>query len=1239
MQMERQLTREKNLYSCERFIDLTFGKLTPPKLNIRKEESVLMRFIDIHGFSKGLIDIYDHWIDNILPKRICKEVYIEPNGVKRYFRNVRFKTPEKTPYDCQLYGYSYLGKLIADIYSCDDEEETIFKKDFLIAELPVMLGSKYSHLYDLTDEQKIKLKECPNDPFGYFIIAGTARVINIQEGLRLLVSHTFVSMGELETRMTCPTYKGTTVTRITVSKQLTSLRVELQKLNHPESYPLVHIYIYLVNETLPEKITKDRIRLYGEEFFEKYIKLFCKEEELPLISNMFRITITDAKIEPLNIKRGEHDYIRFRRKIIEDLYSHIPEEYKLYMLAYCAVKTIRYQLGLRPQDQRDSWGNKRLDTAGKSMEKLFNAVFHDVFDKMISVSEKVTVNDENRITNLFINSFQPNNWGYKGSKENISDFLKRENPISVYSQIRRVNTPISRQSKQDQLRMLQPSQIGYICVSETPEGKNLGLLKYLAISCIISSEREEDSVIELLRREGVSEEPPGLPIAINGVFRFWGSRETVEDKDIFGRNLYHIEKLLKEEKRAGSLPRDSCVFYNHLDDILEYYCDSSRPMRPLLVVKNNRLLIDEEDAWDMPIEELKAKGIIELVDAREQEFIMLASEPEKVRERERQKEVLRNAINFEDKENRVKEIVNFVSENKSKYLNEIFIDTELEEVFFTELIAYSFSTLAKTGKVSLEDSVRNAKIRVKSEYLEKSDQKQSIEMKKTNVHEEGFVDKIMEGVREQFKRELNKLESSIPFTHSEISPTAIFGVAGSLQPRPNCSQGPRATYQASMCKQALGMYHFNRHLRFDTSFKIMVNPSRPIFETSTARISGLNSAPTGTMVICAFLALFDNNEDAIIVNKEVIDNGYLDIIKYSTYKIEVGPDEVIRKTKNTERFSAIGEDGLPKLDHYVYPGYCLLSKSKKSDEKDTSVFAGIDKYGYVDRVIVYRDASGVVNVKIKLRQFEKYKSGDKLASRYAQKGTVSRIIHPSELPMIYGGPNHGIRPHFFLNPHSIPSRMSVNKLQEMLLSKAALYTGERGDGTSFVKFDLDKWKSILEKNGLNGYGNETLIWPNGKKIENVFVAPCYYQCLKHHSKDKFQMRARGAIMPITHQPVGGRSREGGLKLGEMERDGLISHGASGLVLERFIHASDAYKIAICTVCGNIATPVMKQGKRFFECRICKEEAKFVHRTIPYVLKVVIHLLNGMMINTHFKVEEFPKDELTKKYEKYSQALI
>lgn len=490
--------------------------------------------------------------------------------------------------------------------------------------------------------------------------------------------------------------------------------------------------------------------------------------------------------------------------------------------------------------------------------------------------------------------------------------------------------------------------------------------------------------------------------------------------------------------------------------------------------------------------------------------------------------------------------------------------------------------------------------------------------------------KTIEDAKEMVSQAANALKElqDIPaYTHCELDPTAILGIAASMVPLSNHNQGPRNVYQASMAKQALGIYHSQHAARFDTTSKCLAYPSRPLFQTQMDEIIGLNELPAGETVVVAIMTYTGyNQEDALIMNQAAIDRGLFRQVIYKSYKTvqkrtrttveEFGRPQV-RKDEPPERYAAIDDNGIAKLGSFVREGDCLIGKIRKNittgKVENASSYVGVGQEGIVDRVLVSTNPEGMRVVKVKLRQIRKPIMGDKFASRYAQKATLGLILPQEDMPFTASG----MVPDLIINPHSIPSRMTIGKVIEIVTSKIAAFSGERVNATAFRKFDVKTFTENLVQYGYSPSGKERLFSGfTGKPLEAmIFTGPCFYQVLRHHVLDKIQMRAKGAIKQLSHQPVGGRARKGGQRFGEMERDAIISHGASAFLRERLCTVSDAYQAVYCSKCGSIAIANHTSDK--FVCRTCNEGATFGTCTIPYAYKLLTHMLAGAGFNLQF----------------------
>ncbi|KAL8688240.1 MAG: hypothetical protein Q9224_004933 [Gallowayella concinna] len=285
-------------------------------------------------------------------------------------------------------------------------------------------------------------------------------------------------------------------------------------------------------------------------------------------------------------------------------------------------------------------------------------------------------------------------------------------------------------------------------------------------------------------------------------------------------------------------------------------------------------------------------------------------------------------------------------------------------------------------------------------------------------------------------------------------------------------------------------------------------------------------------------------------------------------------------------------------------------RTKNHIKKDASTPLRSTENGIVDKVLLSTNSEGLKFVKVRMRTTKVPQIGDKFASRHGQKGTIGITYRQEDMPFT----SEGVVPDLIINPHAIPSRMTIAHLIECQLSKVSSLRGYEGDATPFTEITVDSVSKLLREHGYQSRGFEVMY--NGhtgrKLVAQVFLGPTYYQRLRHMVDDKIHARARGPVQILTRQPVEGRARDGGLRFGEMERDCMISHGASAFLRERLFEVSDAFRVHICDICG-LMTPVANLKKNSFECRPCKNKTKISQVHMPYAAKLLFQELAAMNI--------------------------
>jgi DNA-directed RNA polymerase II subunit RPB2 len=472
------------------------------------------------------------------------------------------------------------------------------------------------------------------------------------------------------------------------------------------------------------------------------------------------------------------------------------------------------------------------------------------------------------------------------------------------------------------------------------------------------------------------------------------------------------------------------------------------------------------------------------------------------------------------------------------------------------------------------------------------------------------------------------------YTHCEIHPSTIFGILASCIPFPDNNQSPRNTYQSAMGKQAMGMYVTNFDTRMDKTAYVLTYPARPLVDTRLMGMVQLDKIPAGSPVIVAIMTHTGyNQEDSLLFNQGAVDRGLFQATIYHTEKDEdkkINGDEEIRckpdpnKTKGMKygNYDKINDKGVINENTLLHNNDVIIAKMvpiKENRNDHTKVIKYDDmsrtyrtvENSYVDKNYIDRNGDGYKFCKVRIRAFRKPTIGDKFSSRHGQKGTIGNIIAEEDMPFTA----EGVKPDIIINPHAIPSRMTIGQLKETLLGKVLVQLGLFGDGTAFgnKEMSVENISKELVKLGYESYGNELMYdGHNGRQLESsIFIGPVFYQRLKHMVNDKQHSRSIGPMVNLTRQPAEGRSRDGGLRFGEMERDCMCSHGASRFTKGRIYDASDKYQVYVCKKCGSIAS--YNNAYNIHLCRMCDNRVDFSYVEIPYSCKLLFHELMTMNI--------------------------
>jgi DNA-directed RNA polymerase II subunit RPB2 len=1054
--------------------------------------------------------------------------------------NVHYMYPNEARLRNMTYGVAIHYDVDVDVYSYEEGVEkvkTVELKQIYLGTFPIMLHSNLCILKGLTTEARFNMGECRNDLGGYFIINGKEKSIICQESRADNMIYVLANESKDESEIyshvaqiksvsedTSKPIRTTSVMMVAPNSRLTNMQIVVEIPNVKK-----HIPLFILMRALGVTTDQDII---------KYCLLDLNKNED--FVDLFTPSVHDASIIFNQVNALKYIATFTKRQTISNTIEILMNAFlphvgelnfldKAYFVGYMVYKMLKVYKNQEQPTNRDNFKYKRIELSGALIYDLFREYYLlqkkqillkiekvDYFGRIDNLSDYLELNQssifKNRIVETGVRKAFKGNWGSQTNTKRVGvvQDLNRLSWNTFMCQLRRISLPLSSSAKVVGPHLLNNSQWGYIDPIDTPDGGNVGLHKHLAITCLVTSGYSSYPIIDFLKANTIH---PLRSLQECTPEYLSAATKVIVNGNWIGVVDSPIElvKYLKVLRRNGIIPIYTSVTFDYEKNEIYIFTDSGRLTRPIYYVENKVV----------SFERLMERGAPEIMQSGAFKWSHVAS-------------------GFYEKLDANYDI------GRNKMYNDI---SELYSIPSSQQV--------------MEVLTKNAAL---VDYIDVSEEENSLiapsmEICKTNKY----------------------------YTHVEIDPSLIFGIMGNSVIYPEHNPLPRNQFSCGQSKQAVSAYHSNAQVRFDKAGVFLNYGQTPLVKSRYLEHINKEEHPYGVNAMVAIMSHTGYNvEDATLINEASLKRGLFNTTYYTTYESHeetganststfsnVAKDPTVVGLNEKHDYNYLDEHGFVKENTEVNDKIVMIGKktsdnNKQHMAKDESSLPKKGQLGVVDKVFVTDTTEGTRIAKVRVREVRIPAIGDKMASRAGQKGTIGLVIPEEDMPFTADG----LRPDIIINPHAIPSRMTIGQLVECLLGNVCSVYGAYGDCTAFATkgSNYNVYGPMLTKMGYHCSGNRMFYSGlTGEQLEaDVFFGPTYYMRLKHMVKDKINYRSRGPRTMLTRQTVQGRANDGGLRIGEMERDGIMAHGATAFLNDAYMTRGDEHFIAICNKTGSIA---------------------------------------------------------------------